>query len=138
MQYSAGKAGDSFTIPEFVTSIYDRAFYGCRSLTSIVIPDSVTTIGERAFYGCDSLSSIVIPDSVTTIGDYAFYYCTNLSSVVIGESVTTIGDSAFEYCSITDVYYTGSEAEWQLISISDESWNFTNATKHYNYVPENN
>ena len=39
-----------------VTSIGDRAFENCRSLTEIVIPDSVTSIGDRAFYNCRRLT----------------------------------------------------------------------------------
>ena len=42
-----------------VTSIGDRAFYCCRSLTSVAIPNSVTSIGQSAFYGCNGLTSIV-------------------------------------------------------------------------------
>ena len=43
-----------------------------KNTISYVIPDSVSCIGDRAFYGCSSLSSVVIPDSVTSIGDGAF------------------------------------------------------------------
>ena len=112
-----------------VTTIGERAFYYCRSLTSVAIPDSVTTIGSSAFSWCSSLQEFngkfasedgrclivdgvlnsfaigcgateyAIPDGVTTIGGYAFYYCSSLTSVTIPDSVTTIGESAFAWCS---------------------------------------
>ena len=91
-------------IPDGVTSIGDRAFYGCISLTSVTIPDSVTSIGYEAFYECTSLTSVTIPDSVTKIGDYAFYDCTSLTSITIPDSVTSIGNYAFYRCtSLTSV-----------------------------------
>ena len=89
---------ESYVIPSSVTSIGDRAFYGCSSLSEIVIPSSVTSIGDRAFYGCSSLSEIVIPSCVTSIGNGAFYGCHSLSEIVIPSCVTSIGDSAFSYC----------------------------------------
>ena len=48
---------------------------------SYAIPDSVTSIVERAFMGCSSLTSVTIPDSVTSIGDQAFADCTSLTDV---------------------------------------------------------
>ena len=128
------------TSPEgdIVTSIGNSAFYRCYSLTSVVIPDSVTSIGDDAFFYCSSLTSVVIGDSVTSIGDCAFFYCSSLTSVVIPDSVTTIDNLAFSDCyRLKDVYYTGSKAEWQAITIDSGNFSLKSATKHYNYVPEN-
>ena len=96
--FSGCRSLSSIVIPNSVNSIGDRAFFGCRSLSCIVIPDSVTNIGEGAFSGCSSLSSIVIPNSVTSIEKGAFYYCSSLSSIVIPDSVTSIGDTTFANC----------------------------------------
>ena len=89
----------SVVITDSVTSIGDYAFYECSSLTSVVIPDSVTSIGYAAFAGCSSLTSVVIPDSVTSIGYAAFATCSSLTSVVIPDGVTSIGERAFVGCS---------------------------------------
>ena len=82
-----------------VTSIGEKAFYECRSLTSVTIPNSVTSIGEGAFLGCSGLTSVTIPNSVTSIGKSAFYWCSGLTSITIPNSVTSIGNSAFSDCS---------------------------------------
>ena len=86
-------------IPNSVTSIGNKAFYGCSGLTSVTIPNSVTSIGSEAFEGCSGLTSVTIPNSVTSIGDDTFWKCSGLTSVTIGNSVTSIGSSAFEECS---------------------------------------
>ena len=88
----------SITIPNSVTSIDYGAFSNCDSLTSVTIGNSVTSIGEEAFLGCRSLTSITIPNSVTSIGDHAFSFCDSLTSVTIGNSVTSIGRYAFGFC----------------------------------------
>ena len=66
-----------------VTSIGNRAIYGCNGLTSITIPNSVTSIGDDAFYGCSGLTSITIPNSVTSIGSLAFGCCGGLTSIQV-------------------------------------------------------
>jgi len=122
----------SITIPYSVTSIGGYAFYGCSSLTSVTIGNSVTFIGEAAFYNCTSLASITIPDSVTSIGYDAFYGCSKLTFVTIGNSVTSIGALAFYGCSsLSDVYYIGTEEEWNKISIGYDSDPLLSATIHF-------
>ena len=99
VQYPIGKKDTSFVVPDSVTSIGEKAFYECDSLTNVEIGDSVTSIGNYAFGYCSSLTSVVIGDSVTSIGSCVFYECSSLTSVVIGDSVTSIGSYAFYNCS---------------------------------------
>ena len=87
-----------------VNSIGQKAFEGCKGLTSISIPRSVTTIGSYAFYGCTGLSTITIPDDITIIESGLFKDCVNLTSVIIPEGITTIGGEAFFGCkSLTSI-----------------------------------
>ena len=61
--YPAGKAGDSFAVPDGTLAIVDLAFDFCDSLTTITLPDGLTSIGVNPFCGCSSLARIdVSPD----------------------------------------------------------------------------
>ena len=82
-----------------VTSISNRAFYGCTVLTDVTIGSGVTDIEGWAFASCINLPGITIPGSVATLGDNVFYNCTALTNVTIGSGVTAIGEFAFENCS---------------------------------------
>lgn len=82
-----------------VTSIGEKAFWGCSGITSLTLPDSVTSIGDSAFRGCSGITSLTIPDSVTSIGDWAFRDCSGITSLTIPDSVTSIGEYAFKSCN---------------------------------------
>ena len=69
-------------IPNSVTAIGSRAFYGNKVLTTIDIPNSVTSIEQQAFEGCTGLTSVVIPSSVTNFDNSAFTSCSNLTSII--------------------------------------------------------
>ena len=121
-----------------LTKIYKYMFDGCSALEEVVLPESITSIDKGAFDSCTSLKSILIPDSVTTIGDRAFDYCTSLSHISISKSVTSIGGSAFNNCTkLENVYYTGSEYDWNKIIISGNNYYLTDASIYYNCLLSN-
>ena len=99
ISYPQGKLGESYIIPNSVTSIGSSAFKHCTHLTNITIPNSVTSIGGGAFSNCTQMTNITISNSATSIGGYAFEKCINLTNITIPNSVTSIGDLAFWGCS---------------------------------------
>lgn len=122
----------SVTLPDSVTNIEYGAFSGCFDLGNVVIPTGVTSIEGAVFYDCGKMTSISIPSGVTSIGEHAFRNCKGLKQVYIPASVTEIGETAFYNSGVEDVYYGGSEEQWNKIEISDYNDALTSATIHYN------
>lgn len=122
----------SINIPDAVDSISYQTFFGCKSLDAIVLPASISSIAPYAFDGCSSLASIVLPGSIVTLGRGAFTNCTSLASISIPLSISSIEYAAFSSCSaLKDVYYVGSEDQWNTISIGDKNDPLLNAAIHY-------
>ena len=123
----------SISIPQSVNRIGEGAFEGCISLSSITIPSGVTKIEDVVFQSCESLKSIVVPSGVTSIGQAAFADCKKLKSITIPASVKSISDSVFAGCdSLTDIYYKGSESDWNKISIDPENYeDLENVNMHF-------
>ena len=69
-----------------------------ESIKYVEIENGITTIGNRAFYGCSNITSVAIPNRVTSIGVAAFYRCEKMTSITIPNSVTSIGGAAFNGC----------------------------------------
>ena len=122
----------SITIPDSVTNIGERAFGYCRNLTNVTLSNKVISIANDTFYNCTSLTTITIPDSVTNIGNYAFYNCSSLTSITLGNGIKVIGDYAFRNCdNISSVFYMGTHAKWEQISIGAYNFRLTDKIHHY-------
>lgn len=126
-----------------VTSLGDETFWECSALTSVTLPDTLREIGKWVFANCSSLEEITLPEGLVTIGKVAFGGCTSLTGLVIPHGVTrlersiitecesltyiviphsvTYMDSPFgEFSGLRDVYFTGTEEQWNAIEGSHE------------------
>jgi uncharacterized repeat protein (TIGR02543 family) len=98
IRYPPNRSGDSYTIPNTVTSLGYRSFVKCSNLTSVSIPSGVTERWMFAFESCSGLASMVIGSGVTVIGKAAFVNCSNLNTVIFEtDSIIqdNFGDNAF-------------------------------------------
>ncbi len=84
------------------------------------IPDSVKTVKEGAFAFCDNLEQINLPKKLECIESNAFHGCSNIKEMHIPNGVKEISVGAFYYnFSLTDVYFDGTENEWEKINFSN-------------------
>ena len=83
----------------------------------------------------DIIKTVTINNGAVSIGDYAFNNILTMESIVIPESVKTVGTVAFSGASgLTDVYYSGTETEWNEIAIGNSNGYLKNAAKHYGHT----
>lgn len=134
----------SIDIPSSVTSIGEGAFKECDNLSAINIDNAYYRSVDGVLYNKDvtkllccpsgKLGSVVIPDGVTELGNEAFYYG-KVTQITIPKSLVRVGDYAFFQClSLTDVYYYGTETQWNLIENIDDTYDNQSvyaATIHY-------
>ncbi len=119
------------TIPDFInnltfaegskcSSIGNRAFDSCKSITSITLSNNISSIGDYAFRNCQSFTSIEL-SNVSSIGQHAFDGCKSITSITLSNNLTKINDSAFVDCtSLTSVDFSNAI---NLCSIGDGAFN---------------
>ena len=112
--------------------IGESAFDYCESLTRIVIPETVTKIDYSAFQYCRNLEEINIPSNMETIKNRSFQDCTALTSLKIPESITSIETLSFMDSGLKDIYYAGTEEQWNAIVNPDKDSILKRVTIHFN------
>ena len=107
------------TISDGVTSIREKAVYGCEKLQSVGGSiGTVENVGNLAFAYCKSLKSISLPVA-TNVGGTAFYECTSLTSVSLPVA-TTVSDKAFYGCtSLKEVEINGAKVDVSKLQLID-------------------
>lgn len=144
--YLVGYKGEEETIilPDIGQNyeIYNYAFHNCDTIKYVEFNSSITALGVGAFKNCDMLKEINIPYYIIRIGEEAFYSCTNLSKfsfdenctistipsglfmantaiseLVLHNKVTNIEQNAFTDCIYLNIYYYGTQDEWNAINM---------------------
>ena len=124
----------SVFIPYGVEYIYTESFTYCPNLKKVFLPSSLITIGQRAFWGTD-LISINIPSGVTLIQEMAFAGCDRLNSIYLPKTLAMFELQVFTGCiNLTDIYYEGTQAEWEAIEGLSGAGIPPTATVHYEYL----
>lgn len=107
--YPPARQDTSYTVPDYVKTIAEKAFYGHKWLAEIDFQEGIETIGENAFAECTTLEKAELPQSLKKIGASAFYKCSALSKITIPSGVTTLGNGAFaENTSLTEAVLEGN------------------------------
>lgn len=135
-----------------IKHIYPKTFCHCYSLTQINL-DDITHLDMNAFQGCENLREIHMPQ-LENIGIGAFSHCWRMEKVFLGK-VTCLYENTFQGCyqlqevylpktlkyiyqdafldclNLKDIYYEGSQEDWQNIYIEDKV-NLSYARIHFN------
>ena len=100
-------------VEEGVTSISEKAFYGCKALTEVVLPKSLTEIGYSAFVNCRKLTRVGGGIGLLRIEEMAFQGCAALTTFSVSPKLTEIQTGAFSGCGTLTLLVTGNETEWK-------------------------
>lgn len=102
--------------------IRDYAFNNCVDLERVEFRTFATgkqTIGSYAFANCAKLKNVVLSNNLNQIGSRAFENDACLETIAIPNSLTRLDDFAFNGTALKDIYYSGTKANWEKITKTD-------------------
>ena len=141
---------------EHLVEMWDTAFAGCENLrsislgnelvaignaafantglTSVVLPANLNNLGGGVFQKCEQLTSVEIYANISQIPQSAFVYCHQLQNIRIPRTVVQIEHAAFLAChNLLQIYYEGSEENWNSISIAPDNEPLSNTPIEFYY-----
>ncbi|MDO4848069.1 MAG: leucine-rich repeat protein [Clostridiaceae bacterium] len=146
----------NINIPNTLTSIdAGTAFDGCTRMSSINVAEGAPNyysengvlFGRNGIGGDVSMlkypegkedTNYAIPAGVKTLRYGALRNLAKLETLSVPTSVTSIDSGAVYNCpKLKDVYYEGTEAQWNAITIgTEENASLTSATMHFKSEPD--
>ena len=138
---------NSITLPEGVTAIGGGAFRFCDRLTAVYITDLAAWCGiafgdetanplyqaENLYLNGELMETLELPEGVTVIRQGLFRNAACIQRVALPKGLKGVAANAFYGCKkIQEVFYAGSEAEWNALPIATGNDPLKNATIYYN------
>jgi len=131
----AGSASRAVVVPdsrlsEYVTAWWDNNIYFYLQSKVVdnkfIIEDHILHL----YFGTDTV--LTIPSSITYINYLAFYHNATVQALRIPVSVESVGVSISNDSRLTDIYYAGTQQQWQ--SVYSDGALHPRITVHYNAV----
>lgn len=135
----------TFTVPngDNAIQIGNYAFYDCAGLANVdfeYVPyGGNNSIGHHAFANCINLTSLNLMgfirvewDAFTNSGITTLYFSTELQEFLSSGSGQTVFGGA---TALTDIYYTGTQQQWEAITGLSSAGIPQDCTIHYEYTP---
>ena len=158
--FAENKTIKSVNIPDTVSYIYDRAFYGCENLVNIKAHNYIT-FGKQVFEGTafyndetnwndgilcfydsvvkakTNIQTVTFNLDVHTLCAEAFKDCVKLTSVKIPSSIYSVDEKAFDGCvNLKEVIFERESTEESNINIGKDAFLNCDSLKSVK-LPEN-
>ncbi len=119
----------------------DSVIWTLNENGDMIITGSGEMKGFPTYFSFDGtyskVKNVIIEDGIVNIGSYVFGMCEKMSSISIPLSLKEIDENAFaDASSLNNVYYLGTQEQWNEIEISSEGNDFLlNAKINYKEEP---
>ena len=137
---------ETVNIPKKVRTMTGSAFSNSIAFESITVDEENNYFASSedgilfnkdktklVYYPANKPATVyTVPDTVTEIGEYAFSNIQNLAAIIIPDTVEKIESYAFHSFNLRDIYFEGTEEEWNAFEASTNTA-VKNATVHFNY-----
>lgn len=100
-------------------------------IKKIIIEDGITEIPSYSFEYMGNVESVSLPNTLLRLEPNAFNDCESLTEITLPASLEYVGGRYYWYrCpNLNDVYYIGTEEEW------NEIYDLTNSNSSYRITP---
>lgn len=158
-KYPAGLSVENYIIPDSVKEVRSLAFSDCegyyddldddgeayvgdcllafnsyisKKQGNISVKTGTRVIGSSAFWAQQDIWGVSLPDEIRYICSYAFSACDYLQAIYIPAGVKYIGNDAFWASNmLTEIYYGGTEEQWNKIENIENADISEYATIHF-------